>query len=59
MATPRITTRLRESHGELFGEELAKRDALVPLGRRSDAFDVAHAVLFLTRLTMDVRVLNH
>jgi NAD(P)-dependent dehydrogenase (short-subunit alcohol dehydrogenase family) len=47
MATPRITKRLKASHGERFAEELAKRDALVPLGRMGDALDVAHAVLFL------------
>jgi NAD(P)-dependent dehydrogenase (short-subunit alcohol dehydrogenase family) len=47
MATPRITSRLKRSHGEGFREKLKERDDLVPLGRMGDAWDVAHAVLFL------------
>ncbi|MDQ5848045.1 MAG: SDR family oxidoreductase [Pseudomonadota bacterium] len=47
MATPRITHRLRASHGEGYREKLKERDELVPLGRMGDAWDVAHAVLFL------------
>ena len=47
MATPRITHRLQRTFGEGYREKLAERDALVPLGRMGDAWDVAHAVLFL------------
>lgn len=47
MATPRITKRLRAVHGDRYGEELSNRDRMVPIGRMGDAFDVAHAVLFL------------
>jgi NAD(P)-dependent dehydrogenase (short-subunit alcohol dehydrogenase family) len=47
MATPRITHRLEKTYGEGHREKLAERDALVPLGRMGDAWDVANAVLFL------------
>jgi NAD(P)-dependent dehydrogenase (short-subunit alcohol dehydrogenase family) len=47
MATPRITHRLEKTYGEGYREKLAERDALVPLGRMGDAWDVANAVLFL------------
>jgi NAD(P)-dependent dehydrogenase (short-subunit alcohol dehydrogenase family) len=33
--------------GQFLWKELAKRDALVPMGHMGNAFDVAHAVLFL------------
>lgn len=47
MATPRITHRLKASYGEGYRDKLEERDALVPLGRMGDAWDVAQAVLFL------------
>ena len=47
MATPRITKRLQDTYGEGYREQLKQRDDLVPLGRMGDAWDVAHAVLFL------------
>ncbi len=47
MATPRITTRLQDTYGDAYREKLKERDELVPLGRMGDAWDVAHAVLFL------------
>ena len=47
MATPRITKRLQDTFGDAHREKLKERDDLVPLGRMGDAWDVAHAVLFL------------
>ena len=47
MATPRITKRLQDTYGDAYREKLKERDDLVPLGRMGDAWDVAHAVLFL------------
>jgi NAD(P)-dependent dehydrogenase (short-subunit alcohol dehydrogenase family) len=47
MATPRITHRLKASHGDAYSEKLKERDELIPLGRMGDAWDVAQAVLFL------------
>ncbi|HZA50028.1 MAG TPA: SDR family NAD(P)-dependent oxidoreductase [Myxococcaceae bacterium] len=47
MATPRITKRLQETYGPAYQDQLKARDELVPLGRMGDAWDVAHAVLFL------------
>ena len=47
MATPRITKRLKDVHGDAYEAELRARDRLVPMGRMGDAWDVAHAVLFL------------
>jgi NAD(P)-dependent dehydrogenase (short-subunit alcohol dehydrogenase family) len=47
MATPRITQRLQDTYGDAYREKLKERDDLVPLGRMGDAWDVAHAVLFL------------
>lgn len=47
MATPRITHRLQKSDPEHWREKLKERDDVVPLGRMGDAWDVAHAVLFL------------
>lgn len=47
MATPRITHRLEASHPDTYREKLEERDAMIPLGRMGDAWDVARAVLFL------------
>jgi NAD(P)-dependent dehydrogenase (short-subunit alcohol dehydrogenase family) len=47
MATPRIAKRLEDAYGDAYREKLKERDELVPLGRMGDAWDVAHAVLFL------------
>jgi NAD(P)-dependent dehydrogenase (short-subunit alcohol dehydrogenase family) len=47
MATPRITARLQATYGEDYRAKLQERDDLVPLGRMGDAWDVAHAVLYL------------
>jgi NAD(P)-dependent dehydrogenase (short-subunit alcohol dehydrogenase family) len=47
MATPRITSRLKSTYGAGYREKLAERDAVVPLGRMGDAWDVAQAVLYL------------
>jgi NAD(P)-dependent dehydrogenase (short-subunit alcohol dehydrogenase family) len=47
MATPRITKRLRESYGEGYEAALDERHRMVPMARMGDAWDVAHAVLFL------------
>jgi NAD(P)-dependent dehydrogenase (short-subunit alcohol dehydrogenase family) len=47
MATPRITKRLQDTYGDAYREKLKERDDLIPLGRMGDAWDVAHAVLFL------------
>jgi NAD(P)-dependent dehydrogenase (short-subunit alcohol dehydrogenase family) len=47
MATPRITKRLQDTYGDAHREKLRERDDLIPLGRMGDAWDVAHAVLFL------------
>lgn len=47
MATPRITKRLMEAHGEAYEAQLEERRRMVPMGCMGDAWDVAHAVLFL------------
>jgi len=47
MATPRITKRLQDTYGDAYRDQLKERDDLIPLGRMGDAWDVAHAVLFL------------
>jgi NAD(P)-dependent dehydrogenase (short-subunit alcohol dehydrogenase family) len=47
MATPRITKRLQDTFGDAHSAKLKERDDLIPLGRMGDAWDVAHAVLFL------------
>ncbi|HET6522177.1 MAG TPA: SDR family oxidoreductase [Geminicoccaceae bacterium] len=47
IATPRITKRLQDVHGDAYESELRARDRLVPMGRMGDAWDVAHAALFL------------
>jgi NAD(P)-dependent dehydrogenase (short-subunit alcohol dehydrogenase family) len=47
MATPRITKRLQDTYGDAYREKLKERDDQIPLGRMGDAWDVAHAVLFL------------
>ena len=48
MHTPLVEHRLVKQLGSADAEELiAKRHAAVPIGRMGDAWDVAHAVLFL------------
>ena len=47
MATPRITRRLREVHGDAFESVLEERAGIVPMRRAGTAWDVAYAVLFL------------
>ncbi|MDH3236612.1 MAG: SDR family oxidoreductase [Alphaproteobacteria bacterium] len=47
MATPRITKRLRDVHGDNYPEKLQERHDMVPIGHMGDGWDVAHAVLFL------------
>jgi NAD(P)-dependent dehydrogenase (short-subunit alcohol dehydrogenase family) len=48
MNTPLVAQRLTKQLGVSDPEELAaRRNALVPMGRMGDAFDIAHAVLFL------------
>jgi NAD(P)-dependent dehydrogenase (short-subunit alcohol dehydrogenase family) len=48
MNTPLVAQRLSKQLGVANPEELAaKRNALVPMGRMGDAWDIAHAVLFL------------
>jgi NAD(P)-dependent dehydrogenase (short-subunit alcohol dehydrogenase family) len=48
MHTPLVAHRLTKQLGSASAEELAaKRDALIPMGRMGDAWDIAHAVLFL------------
>lgn len=48
MDTPLVSSRLTKQLGSASVEELsAKRNALVPMGRMGDAWDVANAVLFL------------
>ena len=49
MHTPLVEARLTEQYAGGDKERfLAKRNAQVPMGRMGDAWDVAHAVLFLT-----------
>ncbi len=47
MATPRITKRLQDVHGDAYEEQLNQRHAMVPMGHMGDGWDVARAVLFL------------
>ena len=48
MNTPLVTQRLTKQLGVASPQELAnKRNALIPMGRMGDAWDIAHAVLFL------------
>jgi NAD(P)-dependent dehydrogenase (short-subunit alcohol dehydrogenase family) len=47
MATPRITKRLRDVHGDNYPEKLQERHDMVPIGAMGDGWDVAYAVLFL------------
>jgi NAD(P)-dependent dehydrogenase (short-subunit alcohol dehydrogenase family) len=48
MHTPLVAHRLTQQLGTASAEDLAaKRNALIPMGRMGDAWDVAHAVLFL------------
>ena len=47
MATPRITRRLKEVHGDDFESVLEERAGIVPMRRAGTAWDVAYAVLFL------------
>ncbi len=48
MNTPFIVERLKNVYGAGGVEEMVrKRDALVPMGKMGDAWDVAHAALFL------------
>ncbi|RTZ41703.1 SDR family oxidoreductase [Candidimonas sp. SYP-B2681] len=47
MDTPLVTERLTKQLGITRDELAAKRGALVPMGRMGDAWDIAHAVLFL------------
>lgn len=48
MHTPLVSHRLTKQLAQTNADELtAKRNALIPMGRMGDAWDVAHAVLFL------------
>jgi len=48
MDTPLVAQRLAAQLGEADAQALTeKRNALIPMGRMGDAWDVAHAVLFL------------
>jgi len=47
MATPRITKRLQDVHGDAYEKELQKRHEMVPMGYMGDGWDVAYAVLYL------------
>jgi NAD(P)-dependent dehydrogenase (short-subunit alcohol dehydrogenase family) len=48
MNTPLVAHRLTKQLGTSSAEDLvAKRNALVPMGRMGDAWDIAHAALFL------------
>lgn len=47
MATPRITKRLRDVHGDDYPAKLQERHDMVPIGAMGDGWDVAYAVLFL------------
>jgi NAD(P)-dependent dehydrogenase (short-subunit alcohol dehydrogenase family) len=48
MHTPLVAHRLTKQLGVADPEELvAKRNALIPMGRMGDAWDIAHAILFL------------
>jgi len=48
MHTPLVEARLVRQLGSNNAKELiAKRDAQVPMGKMGDAWDVAHAILFL------------
>jgi len=48
MHTPLVENRLVRQHGANDAEQLiAKRNAQVPMGKMGDAWDIAHAVLFL------------
>ena len=48
MNTPLVTQRLTKQLGIASPQELAnQRNALIPMGRMGDAWDIAHAVLFL------------
>ena len=47
--TPLVATRLTKQLGVSSAEDLAaKRKALIPMGRMGNAWDIAHAVLFLS-----------
>lgn len=47
MNTPLVANRLARQLGVDADELVAKRNALIPMGRMGDAFDIANAVLFL------------
>jgi NAD(P)-dependent dehydrogenase (short-subunit alcohol dehydrogenase family) len=48
MHTPLVEARLLKQYGDGDREKLiAERNAMVPMGRMGDAWDVAHAALFL------------
>ena len=48
MNTPVVAHRLVRQLGAATAEQLAaERDAKVPMGKAGDAWDIAHAVLFL------------
>ena len=47
MATPRITSRMKQKFGDGYEDALNQRNKVVPMGRMGDAWDVANAVAFL------------
>lgn len=47
MNTPLVENRLAKQLGTDVSELIAKRNAMIPMGRMGDAFDIANAVLFL------------
>jgi NAD(P)-dependent dehydrogenase (short-subunit alcohol dehydrogenase family) len=47
MNTPLVEARLSKQLGVDPKELVAKRNALIPMGRMGEAWDIAHSVLFL------------
>jgi len=48
MNTPMVTEPMRRAHGDAeVAEMVARRHELCPMGHMGDAWDVAHAALFL------------
>jgi NAD(P)-dependent dehydrogenase (short-subunit alcohol dehydrogenase family) len=47
IATERIISRFKKSHGDRWPEMIAERERQVPCGRLGEPWDIAHAALFL------------
>jgi NAD(P)-dependent dehydrogenase (short-subunit alcohol dehydrogenase family) len=47
MKTPLVAHRLTKQLGADAEQLVAKRNALIPMGRMGEAWDIAHAILFL------------